>query len=152
MRETFACFVESKGRYDLGIRAPSSEHLQVSEILRSIPLYLFYICYTFPSLCIFKLFSCSLSHTCMYLDTRRYCRYAKTLNVIFNPIFFVQFFSSITVLCTSVYYLSRHITDSGSSTFVIYTISIFVQIYVYCWSGNEVILEVNNYVYILGLL
>ncbi|KAH0953404.1 OrE8 [Eciton burchellii] len=67
--------------------------------------------------------------------------YAKTLNIIFNPIFFVQFFSSIIVLCTSVYYLSRHITDSGSTAIIAYTICIFVQIYIYCWSGNEVIIK-----------
>ncbi|KAH0953405.1 OrE6 [Eciton burchellii] len=67
--------------------------------------------------------------------------YAKTLNIVFNPIFFVQFFSSIIVLCTSVYYLSRHITESGSATFVVYTIGMFVQIYIYCWSGNEVIIK-----------
>jgi len=93
-----------------------------------------------------------LYHTCIYFDTRRYCRYAKTVNTIFNPIFFVQFFSSILVLCTSIYYLSRHITNSGSATFVIYIIALFVQIYVYCWSGNEVIVEVNNYLYILRSL
>jgi len=77
-------------------------------------------------------------------DTKRYCRYAKTLNIVFNPIFFVQFFSSIIVLCTSVYYLSRHITESGSATFVVYTIGMFVQIYIYCWSGNEVIIKVKK--------
>ncbi|EZA59463.1 ObirOr5-E25 [Ooceraea biroi] len=67
--------------------------------------------------------------------------YAKTVNIIFNPIFFVQFFSSIIVLCTSVYYLSQHITESGSATFIVYTIGMFVQIYIYCWSGNEAILK-----------
>ncbi|KAH0953477.1 hypothetical protein HN011_008987, partial [Eciton burchellii] len=68
-------------------------------------------------------------------------QYAKTLNIVFNPIFFIQFFSSIIVLCTSVCYLSRHIRDSGSATFIVYTICMFVQIYIYCWSGNEVILK-----------
>ncbi|KAH0953415.1 OrE7 [Eciton burchellii] len=70
--------------------------------------------------------------------------YAKTLNIVFNPIFFVQFFSSIIVICTSVYYLSRHVTDSGSATFIVYTICMFVQIYIYCWSGNEVIIKSAN--------
>ncbi|EFN72309.1 hypothetical protein EAG_08004 [Camponotus floridanus] len=69
-------------------------------------------------------------------------KYAKTVNVIFNQVLFVQFFGSILVLCTSVYYLSAHITESESATLIVYTICMFVQIFVYCWSGNEVILKV----------
>ncbi|XP_018301510.1 uncharacterized protein [Mycetomoellerius zeteki] len=69
-------------------------------------------------------------------------KYAKTVNVIFNQVLFVQFFVSILVLCTSVYYLSTHITElSGTVTFLLYTIGMFVQIYIYCWSGNEVIIK-----------
>ncbi|XP_012059526.1 PREDICTED: odorant receptor Or1-like [Atta cephalotes] len=69
-------------------------------------------------------------------------KYAKTVNIVFNQVLFVQFFASILVLCTSVYYLSIHITElSGTATFLVYTIGMFVQIYIYCWSGNEVILK-----------
>ncbi|KYN30668.1 Putative odorant receptor 71a [Trachymyrmex septentrionalis] len=69
-------------------------------------------------------------------------KYAKTVNVIFNQVLFVQFFASILVLCTSVYYLSIHITElSGTATFLVYTIGMFIQIYIYCWCGNEVILK-----------
>ncbi|EFN79917.1 Odorant receptor 46a, isoform A [Harpegnathos saltator] len=67
--------------------------------------------------------------------------YAKAVNSAFNQILFVQFFCSILLLCTSVYYLSSHITEFATATLVIYTIGMFVQIYVYCWSGNEVILK-----------
>ncbi|KYM75447.1 Putative odorant receptor 71a [Atta colombica] len=68
--------------------------------------------------------------------------YAKTVNIIFNQILFVQFFSSILVLCTSVYYLSMHIKElSAAASLLIYTICMFVQIFVYCWSGNEVMLK-----------
>ncbi|XP_032667636.1 uncharacterized protein LOC116842474 [Odontomachus brunneus] len=73
-------------------------------------------------------------HLCIF-------KYAKTVNNIFNQVLFVQFFSSILILCTSVYYLSSHITESESATLIVYTICMFVQIYVYCWSGNEVILK-----------
>lgn len=69
------------------------------------------------------------------------------LNSIFNQVFFVQFFSSILVLCTSVYYLAAHITETGAATLLVYTIGIFVQIYLLCWSGNEVMLMVNNYLH-----
>ncbi|XP_011067880.1 PREDICTED: odorant receptor Or2-like [Acromyrmex echinatior] len=68
-------------------------------------------------------------------------KYARTVNVIFNQVLFVQFFGSILVLCTSVYYLSAHSTLSETATLIVYTICMFVQIYVYCWSGNEVILK-----------
>ncbi|XP_024875309.1 uncharacterized protein LOC112456788, partial [Temnothorax curvispinosus] len=69
-------------------------------------------------------------------------KYAKTVNGIFNQVLFVQFFGSILILCTSVYYMSIHIIElSKSVTILMYTVGMFVQIYVYCWSGNEVILK-----------
>ncbi|XP_011869949.1 PREDICTED: odorant receptor Or2-like [Vollenhovia emeryi] len=69
-------------------------------------------------------------------------KYAKKVNVIFNQVLFIQFFGSILVLCTSVYYLSMHIKElSAIANLLVYTICMFVQIYVYCWSGNEVILK-----------
>ncbi|XP_019887005.1 odorant receptor 42b isoform X2 [Ooceraea biroi] len=67
--------------------------------------------------------------------------YAKTLNSIFNQVLFFQFFGSILVLCTSVYYMSTHISGSEAATLPAYTVCMFVQIFVYCWSGNEVILK-----------
>ncbi|XP_014482554.1 PREDICTED: odorant receptor Or2-like [Dinoponera quadriceps] len=71
-------------------------------------------------------------------------KYAKTLNNIFNQVLFFQFFGSILVLCTSVYYMSTHITGSEAATLPAYTICMIVQIFVYCWSGNEVILKSAN--------
>ncbi|KAL0112611.1 hypothetical protein PUN28_012118 [Cardiocondyla obscurior] len=53
----------------------------------------------------------------------------------------LKIYNSIIVLCTSVYYLSTHSKLSETATLIIYTICMFVQIYVYCWSGNEVILK-----------
>ncbi|XP_019698823.2 odorant receptor 46a isoform X3 [Harpegnathos saltator] len=74
----------------------------------------------------------------------RIYEYARAVNSVFNQTLFVQFFGSILTLCTSVYYLSSHIMESAAATLVIYTICMFVQIYVYCWSGNEVILKSTN--------
>ncbi|CAL1679396.1 unnamed protein product [Lasius platythorax] len=70
--------------------------------------------------------------------------YAKMVNRIFNQVLFCQFCGSILVLCTSVYYMSTHITGSEVATLSAYTICMFVQIFVYCWSGNEVILKSNS--------
>ncbi|XP_025266801.1 odorant receptor 46a-like isoform X1 [Camponotus floridanus] len=76
-------------------------------------------------------------HLCIY-------RFAKTINMIFNQVFFIQFFGSILILCTSVYYVSTHMMESESATLIIYTFCMFVQIYLFCWSGNEVILKSMN--------
>ncbi|XP_072743943.1 odorant receptor 46a-like [Anoplolepis gracilipes] len=70
--------------------------------------------------------------------------YAKTVNSVFNQVLFCQFFGSILILCTTVYYMSTHITGSEVATLLSYIIGMFVQIFVYCWSGNEVILKSNN--------
>ncbi|XP_025266802.1 uncharacterized protein LOC112638784 isoform X2 [Camponotus floridanus] len=78
-------------------------------------------------------------HLCIY-------RFAKTINMIFNQVFFIQFFGSILILCTSVYYVSTHMMESESATLIIYTFCMFVQIYLFCWSGNEVILK-NGFYY-----
>lgn len=72
-------------------------------------------------------------------------RYAKMVNRVFNRVHFVQFFSSILVICTSVYYLPSHIIESKAATQLIYTISIFVQIFVYYWLENEVIFKVSGH-------
>ncbi|XP_032667629.1 odorant receptor 46a-like isoform X2 [Odontomachus brunneus] len=68
-------------------------------------------------------------------------KYAETLNSVFNPILFVQFFISIYILCMLVYYVASHVKDSQSIFNMVYTICMFLQIYIYCWSGNEVILK-----------
>ncbi|XP_072767566.1 odorant receptor 46a-like [Anoplolepis gracilipes] len=74
----------------------------------------------------------------------RIYNYAKTVNSIFNQVLFCQFFGSILVLCTSVYYISTHITGSEVVTLASYIIGMFVQIFIYCWCGNEVILKSNS--------
>ncbi|XP_032667639.1 odorant receptor 4-like [Odontomachus brunneus] len=68
-------------------------------------------------------------------------KYAKTLNNAFNQVLFVQFFVNTYILCTVVYYLASHIMDSHSIFLMLYTICMFIQIYIYCWAGNKVILK-----------
>ncbi|XP_014485793.1 PREDICTED: uncharacterized protein LOC106750171 [Dinoponera quadriceps] len=69
--------------------------------------------------------------------------YANKVNSVFNQVLFVQFFGSILVLCTCVYYVSMHIGETEATGILAYTICMFVQIFVYCWSGNEVTLKVQ---------
>ncbi|XP_071639477.1 odorant receptor 46a-like isoform X1 [Temnothorax longispinosus] len=69
-------------------------------------------------------------------------KYAKTVNIIYNQVIFFQFFESIVVLCTCIYYLTMYINELFAlANFLGYTIVMFVQIFVYCWSANEVILK-----------
>nr|XP_012223401.1 PREDICTED: odorant receptor 13a-like [Linepithema humile]XP_012223402.1 PREDICTED: odorant receptor 13a-like [Linepithema humile] len=68
-------------------------------------------------------------------------RFAEMANDIFSQVLFVQFFGSILILCSTVYYLSSHMTVADFVKLIIYTFCMFVQIFVYCWAGNEVILK-----------
>ncbi|GAB1867167.1 Odorant receptor [Camponotus japonicus] len=68
-------------------------------------------------------------------------RLAKMINKVFSQVVFFQFFASILVLCTSLYHLSSHEAIIEIISFVIYLLCMFVQIFVYCWAGNEVILK-----------
>ncbi|KAF3054598.1 Odorant receptor 392 [Nylanderia fulva] len=71
---------------------------------------------------------------------QHYYRFAKTINIIFNQMLFAQFFGSILILYTSIYYVSTHLTESENSTLIIYCIYTFgmlMHIYILCWCGNE---------------
>ncbi|XP_072762243.1 odorant receptor 43a-like isoform X2 [Anoplolepis gracilipes] len=68
-------------------------------------------------------------------------RLAKIINNVFSQVIFVQFFASIIILCTLLYYFSSHMTIIDISTLIVLLICMFVQIFVYCWAGNEVILK-----------
>ncbi|KAG7189250.1 hypothetical protein KM043_008810 [Ampulex compressa] len=75
-----------------------------------------------------------------------FIRFATTVNYIFNSVLFIQFFGSILVLCASVYYLSVALAVSVEFFgLVFYTICMFVQIFIYCWSGNEVTIKSANF-------
>ncbi|XP_032676599.1 odorant receptor 22c-like [Odontomachus brunneus] len=63
------------------------------------------------------------------------------VNEIFSQVFFVQFLGSILILCSTVYYLSSHITIADFANLAVYTCCMFIQIFIYCWAGNEVILK-----------
>ena len=69
-------------------------------------------------------------------------RLAEMINDVFSPVIFIQFCISILVLCSAAYYLSSNITLLNVINFTAYVFCLFVQIYVYCWAGNEVTLKV----------
>jgi len=65
------------------------------------------------------------------------------INEIFSQVIFVQFFTSILVLCASLYHVSSNPTITGLATMIVYILTMFVQIFIYCWAGNEVMLQVS---------
>ncbi|KYQ56696.1 Putative odorant receptor 45a [Trachymyrmex zeteki] len=66
---------------------------------------------------------------------------AEMINDVFSPVIFIQFCISILVLCSAAYYLSSNVTLLNVLNFATYVFCLFVQIYVYCWAGNEVTLK-----------
>ncbi|XP_011633609.1 odorant receptor 67a-like isoform X1 [Pogonomyrmex barbatus] len=68
-------------------------------------------------------------------------RLAEMINDVFSQVIFVQFFVSILVLCSCLYHLSSHLTFTDVTTLIVFIFSMFVQIFIYCWAGNEVMLK-----------
>ena len=73
------------------------------------------------------------------------CSYAKSLNETFTIVIFVQFALSTIVVCTSLFKLSKiDIISSDFVSMMLYLLTILVQIFIYCWYGNEVTLRVKS--------
>lgn len=70
-------------------------------------------------------------------------RLAEMINDIFSPVIFVQFFVSVLVMCMNLYYLTTHTKLEDILGFAVYTVAIILQIFIYCWGGNEIILKVR---------
>ncbi|CAL1679071.1 unnamed protein product [Lasius platythorax] len=68
-------------------------------------------------------------------------RLAKMFNNVFSQVFFIQFFISLMVLCLTLYHLSSHMTFADIAPLIVYTFFLFLQIFIYCWAGNEVMLK-----------
>ncbi|KAK2576115.1 hypothetical protein KPH14_007448 [Odynerus spinipes] len=101
--------------------------------------------------CQIDILECRLKRVNDYgLDDLRGCikhhsqiyRIAEKANETFNMSIFIQFFISSLVLCVSLFQLLKN--DLLSMEFlalVIYLSTLLVQIYLYCWYGNEVKLK-----------
>ncbi|XP_064215124.1 odorant receptor Or1 isoform X2 [Tribolium castaneum] len=67
---------------------------------------------------------------------------AETIGLVFRNIVLVQFATSVSVLCETMFLLS--LVKTLNATFVMllfYQVAIFTQIFLYCWFGNEVVLK-----------
>ncbi|XP_031370969.1 odorant receptor Or1-like [Apis dorsata] len=71
--------------------------------------------------------------------------FVRTVNTVFQYMIFLQFSISSVVLCLSIYKFST--VDPLSMNFVwsgFYLCCMLMQVYLYCWFGNEVTLKSNK--------
>ncbi|XP_066583836.1 odorant receptor 13a-like [Prorops nasuta] len=92
----------------------------------------------------FIIMNCVRHHNLIY-------RFAKRLNGVFNGVIGVQFFASSLVLCTTMFQIvQKDLISMQALSLVLYLNSLFVQIFIYCWFGNEVLLssyEIGDAIY-----
>ncbi|XP_071644593.1 odorant receptor 94b-like [Temnothorax longispinosus] len=78
-------------------------------------------------------------------------RFAERINAVFTIMIFVQFTISSTVLCLSIYkMLTKNLLSLEFAWSSSYLGCMLMQIYLYCWFGNEVTLkstEIESAVY-----
>ncbi|KYN32658.1 Putative odorant receptor 92a [Trachymyrmex septentrionalis] len=72
-------------------------------------------------------------------------RFAERINMVFTLMIFVQFSISSTVLCLSIYkMLTKNLLSLDFAYNLSYLGCMLMQIYLYCWFGNEVTLKVSH--------
>lgn len=69
-------------------------------------------------------------------------RYAYTINNIFAKIIAIQFAVSMLVVCSNMYRIAMATDYLSLIPLIMYTSAILMQIFIYCWFGNEVKLKV----------
>lgn len=73
------------------------------------------------------------------------CRFTKIVNAIFQYTIFLQFCISTTVLCLSILKMSSKLSfDVNFVSSLFYLCAMLMQVYLYCWFGNEVTLKVGT--------
>ncbi|XP_076377267.1 odorant receptor 10-like [Megalopta genalis] len=83
--------------------------------------------------------SCSLKR-CLHLHDRIYT-YANTLNSQFKVIMVIQSMVSIVTVCCNLYQLTQKNLGSKFLEVIVYSFNTLVQIFYYCWYGNEIKLK-----------
>ncbi|XP_031827713.1 odorant receptor Or1-like isoform X2 [Nomia melanderi] len=77
---------------------------------------------------------CARHHDLIY-------KFAGIVNKEFKSVMFMQVLMSTFTLCFDLYQLTMHEFSSGSADMVLYVSCTLMQIYYYCWHGNEVKLK-----------
>ncbi|XP_018374371.1 PREDICTED: odorant receptor 46a-like [Trachymyrmex cornetzi] len=77
---------------------------------------------------------CVRHHNCIF-------EYAYTVNNMFAKIIAIQFAVSMLVVCSNLYRIAMARDYVSFIPLIMYTSAILVQIFIYCWFGNEVKLK-----------
>ncbi|EZA58600.1 hypothetical protein X777_14766, partial [Ooceraea biroi] len=79
-------------------------------------------------------------HDCVYHHNRIF-EYAYIVNKKFAVIITIQFAVSMLVVCSNLYRIAMAANYMSYIPLVVYTSAILMQIFIYCWFGNEVKLK-----------
>nr|AXM05208.1 odorant receptor [Campoletis chlorideae] len=71
-------------------------------------------------------------------------KFVKSVNETFGTVIFIQCAVSTYVLCISTYMITTLPLGSEFSFLIAYMITMLSQIYLYCWHGNELMLQSVN--------
>nr|XP_033331544.1 odorant receptor Or1-like [Megalopta genalis] len=77
------------------------------------------------------------------------CRFANMVNNEFRAVMFIQFVQSTAVLCFGLYQLMMSELDGNLADIAFYITCLLLQIFYFCWFGNEVKLKSSQPVHIL---
>ncbi|XP_025265987.1 odorant receptor Or1-like isoform X1 [Camponotus floridanus] len=80
---------------------------------------------------------------CVYQHNRIY-EFAYIVNEKFRTIIAVQFSISMLVMCSNLYQLAKNTLSAEYIPMIAYTICMTIQIFIYCWYGNEIKLKSNQ--------
>jgi len=64
------------------------------------------------------------------------------VNEKFAKIIAIQFITSMLVVCSNLYQLAQTTLSPKYLPLVLYTFCMLIEIFIYCWFGNEVKLKV----------
>ncbi|XP_050463462.1 odorant receptor 22c-like [Cataglyphis hispanica] len=67
--------------------------------------------------------------------------FASVVNERFAKIIAIQFITSTLVVCSNLYQLAQSTLSAEYLPLVLYTICMLIEIFIYCWFGNEVKLK-----------
>ncbi|XP_076179888.1 odorant receptor 94a-like [Ptiloglossa arizonensis] len=84
------------------------------------------------------------------ISLQNYCRFATMVNEEFKVIVFIQFATSTSTICFDLFRLTQRELGSEIVDVILYASCTLMQIFYYCWYGNEVKLKsltVSNMVF-----
>ncbi|XP_076241167.1 uncharacterized protein LOC143183504 [Calliopsis andreniformis] len=82
-----------------------------------------------------------VEHKLVFFSFYILCRFAKMVNEEFKIIMLLQFLTSTSTICLDLYHVTETNVDEKLLDIVFYASCTLMQIFYYCWYGNEVKLK-----------